>query len=82
METNQIIYTENQSSGFYMTENDWNIDLKWNNGGFYHNKNKPLDANVPFLYPLRMSESQRFSDISGGIEMKYLTSNGLISSEA
>ena len=36
----------------------------------------PFHANVPFLYPLKMSENQRFSDIFGDMEIGHWREKG------
>ena len=36
-----------------------------------------FNANVPLLYPLKMSENQSFFTFSGGIEMERLREMGL-----
>ena len=40
-------------------------------------KINPLQANVPFLYPLKTSENQKFSDIFRGYRKGTLAWNGL-----
>ena len=34
-------------------------------------KSYPFSSNVPLLYTLKTSESRRFSDVSGGIEVEF-----------
>ena len=36
----------------------------------------PFHANVPFLYPLKMSENQRFSDIFEDMEIGHWREKG------
>ena len=53
--------------------------IHWSNKPKYLiiTKINPLQANVPILYPLKMSENQRFSDVFRGYKKGTLAWNGL-----
>ena len=64
IDTNQLTCVANQVTGFYMMElNIRRLELK-----FKYNEHKSFNETkfleeLPFLYPLKMSKDQRFSDV-------------------
>ena len=64
----------------YFSKNIFSLASVWSSLTFsYYSFLNPFYCNAQFLYLLKMSENQSFSDISGGIEMEHWVKVGLLS---